>query len=179
MKINITGRQIEITDDLVDLFDKKLAKIDKYFSDASARIVLSSSRGRDRLELTVTNEGTLYRSEVAGESFRSDIDEAVENIDRQIRKNRTRLQKRLRDNAANKAAMEKFVSAAQLTAEAEDTEEIIRRKTFSKKPMTAEDAILEMNLLGHQFFAFVNVDNGAINVVYRRNDGGYGLLMPE
>ena len=179
MKTSITGRQIEITDDLVDLFDKKLAKLDKYFDDASARIVLSTSRGRDRLELTVTNEGTLYRSEVTGESFRSDIDEAVDNIDRQIRKNRTRLQKRLRDNAAGKAAMEKFVAAAQLTAEAEEKEEIIRRKTFSKKPMTADDAILEMNLLGHQFFAFVNVDTGAVNVVYRRNDGGYGLLMPE
>ena len=97
MKINITGRQIEITDDLVDLFDKKLAKLDKYFSDASARIVLSSSRGRDRLELTVTSEGMLYRSEITGETFRSDIDVAVDNIDRQIRKNRTRLQKRMRE----------------------------------------------------------------------------------
>lgn len=116
--------------------------------------------------------GTLFRSEVEGESFYHDIDVAVDVIERQLRKNKTRLEKRIRKEA--------FAEPEYAGEEIEeDSEELIRTKKFDLRPMTAEDAILQMNLLDHTFFVFLNQDTDSVCVVYRRNDGGYGLIETQ
>ena len=172
MKINITGRQIEITDDLVDLFDKKLAKLDKYFSnEGSATVTFSRKRNNENIEITISAANTLFRSETSDETFRNALDKAVDNIDRQIRKNTTRREKRLRKNAFNEVAPEEELS--------EPSARVVRTKSFRIKPMTVDEAIMQMNLLGHQFFVFADESTGDTCVVYCRRDGDYGLIVPE
>ncbi|MFA6947679.1 MAG: ribosome-associated translation inhibitor RaiA [Eubacteriales bacterium] len=174
MKITTIGRQMDVPEDLKALFDKKLSKFDKYFKDdAVAYITLSKKRGREILELTISSGGTLYRSEEENSTFQSALDCAVDSIDGQIRKNKTRLEKRLREGA--------FLKNTQLSSDIaeEEPEFNIRVKTFTFKPMTPEEAILQMNLLGHEFFAFKNIENSSVNVVYKRRDGGYGMIVPE
>ena len=172
MKLSITGRQMQLTDDLKLLFEKKLSKFDKFFrDDASGNIVLSRKHGSEYLELTITSSGTIFRAEENADTFQTALDRAMDAIERQIRKNKTKLERRLRDTSALQALS------------AEETEEegtIIRTKVFPMKPMTAEEAILQMDLLGHAFYVFRNVDaDGATQVVYRRADGNYGMIVPE
>ena len=116
--------------------------------------------------------GTLFRSEVEGESFYHDIDVAVDVIERQLRKNKTRLEKKIRKDAfaEPEAYSEEII---------EDSEELIRTKKFELRPMTTEDAILQMNLLDHTFFVFLNQDTDTVCVVYRRKDNGYGLIETQ
>lgn len=178
MKINIIGRQINVYEDTKEMINERLAKLDKFFSDEGvATVTLSHKHGTATMEVTIKAAGTLFRSEVNGDSFRTALDKSIDNIERQIRKNKTRLQKRLREGA--------FIadnSAAYTPADdiADEGEFVIRTKRFEYTPMSVEEAIMQMNLLGHQFFVFANADdNGSTCVVYRRKDGAYGLLMPE
>ncbi len=174
MKITVVGRQLNVYDEMKALIEKKLAKFDKFFpSEGDATVTLSSKHKERTLEITINAGGTLFRSEVRAESFRDALDDACSNIERQIRKNKTRLAKRLRENVFNPYPDESYDDI-----EAEE-EEIIRTKTFSLKPMSAEEAILQMNLLGHQFFVFNDDATHATCVVYKRHDGGYGLMVPE
>lgn len=171
MKINIIGRRMEVDESLKTLIDKKLAKLDKYFKDdAVAYVTMSREKNAERLELTVSSGGTLFRAEERDETFNNALDTAIDVIERQIRKNKTRLEKRLREGAfrAIEAQPEEFEEAFR-----------IREKTFVMKPMTPEEAILQMNLIGHEFFLFLNTETDALSVVYKRNDGGYGLIRPE
>ena len=172
MKVVITGRQLNVFDEMKELIEKKLSKLDKFFpKGATANVVLSARHGDKIMEITLQSGGTLFRSEVKADSFRDALDEAVSNIERQIRKNKTRLQKHLREQIV-------FPDVG-FDDTAEEEESILRTKTFSIRPMSPEDAILEMNLLGHNFFLFVNSETGKTCAVYRRNGGGYGLLEPE
>ena len=165
---------MEVTEDLKILFEKKLKKFDKFFNDdAAAYITLSRKRNLEVLELTISSAGTLFRSEKSSSTFNNALDEAIEAIDRQIRKNKTRLAKRLRDGAISALGEESFEEVA------EEEQFNIRVKTFPIKPMSAEEAILEMNLIGHNFFMFRNSESGDINVVYSKADGNYGLIVPE
>ena len=174
MKITVVGRQLNVYDEMKQLIEKKLAKFDKFFpSEGDATVTLSSKHKERILEITINADGTLFRSEVRADSFRDALDDACTNIERQIRKNKTKLARRLRENVFLPAPDEYFDDA-----EAED-EEIIRTKTFSPKPMSADEAILQMNLLGHQFFVFNDDATHDTCVVYKRHDGGYGLLVPE
>ncbi|MDD6799847.1 MAG: ribosome-associated translation inhibitor RaiA [Firmicutes bacterium] len=173
MKITITGRQMTVPEDFRELCEKKLSKFDKFFKDdAVAYVTLSRKRSKENLELTISSSGILYRCEEENATFNSALDEAVEAIERQIRKNKTRLEKKLREGA--------FVKEAMNSAAIEEEPEFqIRVKTFDLKPMTAEEAILQMNLLGHEFFVFVNTDTGETNVVYKRKDQNYGMIVPS
>lgn len=174
MKITVVGRQMNVYDEMKLLIEKKLAKFNKFFpSEPDATVTLSSKHNERNIEITINASGTLFRSEVRAESFRDALDTAATNIERQIRKNKTRLAKRLREDTFIPYPDESYDD---LEA---DEEEIIRTKTFSPKPMSAEEAILQMNLLGHQFFVFNDDAAGATCVVYKRHDGGYGLLVPE
>ena len=176
MKITTIGRQMEITDDLKELFERKLKKFDKYFhDDAVAYVTLSKRRSTEVLELTISSAGTLYRGERAAETFNNALDEVIDIIERQIRKNKTRLEKRLRDGAFTR----EIDSAEALPEIEEDTDFNIRVKTFPIKPMTPEEAILQMNLLGHSFYMFKNAESGEINVVYQRHDNSYGMIVPS
>ncbi len=175
MKITVVCRQITVDDDVKALVAKKLARLDKYFErEGDATVTFSKKRNRENLELTISAANTLFRSEVEDESFQNALDRSIDAIERQIRKNKTRLAKRLRAGAFNEAP--EYLPAEESE---EDPEFIIRKKSFYLKPMSAEEAILQMNLLGHQFFVFEDQDRGETCVVYARKDGAYGLIAPE
>lgn len=176
MKITTFGRQVEVTEDLKQLFDKKLSKFDKFFrDDAVANVTLRERKnGRKKLEITITSSGTLYRAENEEETFQTALDRAIDSIERQIRKNKTRLEKRLREGAFVRSAVEE--PAVEIEEEGEFD---IRVKSFAFKPMSVEEAILQMNLLNHEFFVFENDETHEVNVVYRRHSKKYGLITPD
>ena len=175
MKFTYAERSFNFTDDLREYAEKKLSKLDKYFrSDAEASITSQLERGRHCLEVTVRSNGMLFRAAARDPNVHHAIDTAESMIDRQIRKNKTRLEKRLRDGAFDRLP-EAYSSDDAVEEEREF--DIVRTKHFSVKPMTVEEAILQMNLLNHQFFVFKSVTNEEkFSVVYKRNDGGYGLI---
>lgn len=172
MKITVVGRQMSVYDEMKDLIGKKLAKFDKYFSgEGDATVTLCCKHNEKNLEITISAANTLFRSEVGAETFRDALDQAIDALERQIRKNKTRLAKRLRSGGLD------FPLEEIDTADA--PEDIIRVKTFPQKPMSPDEAILQMNLLGHQFFVFNDDQSARTCVVYARRDGGYGLIVPE
>ncbi len=175
MKITFVGRHMSVPEDMKLLLEKKLAKFDRYFAgEADATVTFSRKRNRENIEVTISAGGTLFRCETDDETFRNAIDHAVDTIDRQIRRNKTRLAKRLRPDAfAPSDVSETF------DEETEDDEIVIRRKSFDIKPMSVEEAILQMNLLGHEFFMFCDADSGDTCLVYTRRDGDYGLITPQ
>lgn len=173
MKILVVAKQIEITDDLRELFDKKLKKFDKFFGpETEAKLTLKERRNDEKkLELTINMNGTLFRAEETEPTFQTALDQAMSSIERQIRKHKTRLQKRIRTKS--------FDTAMASVPDSEEEKEFdIRVKEFDIKPMTAEEAILQMNLLDHSFFVFENEKSGKINVVYKREGSSYGLIEP-
>lgn len=173
MKVNIIGRQLNVWDEMKSTIEKKLTKFDKYFGDdAVATVALSIKHGQKCLELTI-DAGTIFRSEVEDETFRNALDRAVYLIERQIRKNKTRLERRLKSTSFDGLFFE--------TGEdfEEEKEFKIRKKSFPIKPMSVEEAIMQMNLLGHEFFVFRDDQSEEICVVYKRHDGDYGLIEDE
>lgn len=179
MKINAIGRQVAVTEDLKKLFDKKLAKFDKFFrDDAEANLKLRERKnGRKIIELTITSGGIIYRAETEDETYQNALDRDIYAIERQIRKHKTRLEKRLRDGTFERTiALDEIVDVPET---AEEGEFDIRVKKFSFKPMSPEEAILQMNLIGHEFFIFENDETHKINVVYKRHNDKYGLIIPD
>ena len=174
MKYIYAERNFDFGKDLKDYTEKKLSKLDKYFrSDAQASVTAKGERGHCCLEVTVRCDGMLMRAACRDtDPFRA-IDDAEATIDRQIRKNKTRLEKPLRDGA-----FEKYTVTSDSSPVEEEREfDIVRTKRFSVKPMPVDEAILQMNLLNHEFFVFKNAnDNDRFSVVYRRRDGGYGII---
>ena len=174
MKITIVGRKLNVYEDTRELIERKLAKLDKYFkSEATeATVTLSRKRNVSSLEVTINAGGTLFRSEVEADDFRIALDQTVDHIEGQIRKNKTKLAKRLRENVMDMSMIPDPVE------EAPENEPIIRVKQFEFKPMTPEEAIMQMNLLGHSFYVFRDITTGETCVVYTRKDGDYGLIEP-
>ncbi len=173
MKITIVGRQLNVFEDTKAMIEKKLAKLDKFFREGTAEAVVTLSRKRNTstLEVTINASGTLFRSEVDADDFRFAMDETIDRIERQIRKNKTRLAKRLRETTFIPETLSEEVAE-------EDPGLIIRTKQFEYQPMTAEEAIMQMNLLGHSFYVYNDADTGDTCVVYTRKDGTYGLIEP-
>ena len=172
MKITVSGKQMTVRPSLKELTEKKLAKFDRFFGDdAEAFVVYSCRHDLQYIEITIDYNGTFFRSEEGAESFQNAIDEAIESLERQIRKNKTRLEKRLRTGA--------FDTALPDDADEEEGEFQIRTKSFPIKPMSVEEAILQMELLGHQFFVFRDAETNEPCVVYRRKAGDYGLIIAE
>lgn len=177
MKINIIGRQINVYEDTKAMINERLSKLNKYFSDEGvATVALSHKHGTATMEVTIKASGTLFRSEVDGDSFRTALDKSIDNIERQIRKNKTRLQKRLREGAFIPDEPAAYTPADEAT---DEVEFIIRTKKFEFTPMSVEEAIMQMNLLGHEFFVFNDAETEETCVVYKRKDGNYGLIAPE
>ncbi len=176
MKITVVGRHMSVPDDLQVLAEKKLAKLDKYFAkEEKATVTFSRKRNRENIEITIAAANTLFRCETDDITFRNAIDRAVDTIDRQIRKNKTKLEKKWRAQGAAVAA-----GITDMADElSEDSEIIVRRKEFALKPMSVEEAILQMNLLGHEFFVFADESTDQTCVVYARKDGDYGLIVPQ
>lgn len=173
MKVIITGRKIDISAGMRSYTEKKLQKLDKFFDDAAdAQVTLSVEKDRQTAELTIYFGGYVYRAEDTTEDMYASIDRSVDLIERQIRKNKTRLEKKLRGGA--------FDVPNEATVEMEEKEfKIVRSKKHALKPMSPEEAILQMNLLGHEFFVFHNDETDKIDIVYRRKDGNYGLIEAE
>jgi len=175
MKINIIGRQLSVYQDTKDMIAEKLSKLDKFFGEeGSATVTLSHKRNLSTLEITIKASNTLFRSEVDAESFRDAMDRSIDNIERQIRKNKTKLRKKLREEIVWDNSFD-----AQPIEEEEQGDIIIRKKKFEYTPMSAEEAVMQMNLLGHSFFVFNDATSGRTCVVYARKDGKYGLIEPE
>ena len=171
MKITVIGRQMTVYEEMKDLIEKKLAKFDKYFSgEGEAVATLSCKHNQKNMEITISAANTLFRSEVGAESFRDALDICIENIIRQIRKNKTKLEKRSKEGEFTFPAFDEVLD--------EDPEFIVRTKEFELFPMSVEEAIMQMNLLGHQFFVFLNDETNSISVIYTRKDGSYGLINP-
>lgn len=171
MKSNIIARKYEVTADIRDRLEKKLSKLDKFFpEETSANVTFSSKRGRDNVEITIFHKSLTYRAEVYESDAITGIDKAVSIIERQIRKNKTKLEKRLRENAFSVVPDEEFadVSEEQIT--------IARNKQIEAVPMSAEEAVLQMNLTSHDFFVYRSEKDNKVNIVYKRYDGDYGLL---
>jgi putative sigma-54 modulation protein len=175
MKFTFTEKKVQVSDDLRDYAQKKIGKLDRFFKiESEAFVTFAIERGRHKAEITLNNNGIFYRVTETTSDMYASIDSAVAGIEGQIRKNKTRLSKRLRAGA-----LEREVKPSVSYAAEEDDQDfkIVRTKRFPIKPMAPEEAILQMNLLDHEFFVFKNQENqGAFSVVYRRNDGGYGLI---
>ena len=170
MQINFKSRNLEITDDLREYTEKRLSKFDKLIDAAEAAVTMRAVKDRQKIEVTIPYHGITIRGEEEGYDMHTCIDNVSEKLEKQIHKYRTRLIKRGRGGASHPVAEEPHWV---------EDEQPVRIKTFTTKPMSTEEAIMQMNLLGHSFFVFVNTDDTAVNVLYRRNDGAYGLLTPE
>lgn len=171
MILNISGRDLTVRNDLRTITEKRIAKLDKFFdNNAEVNVLYSKKRNLQIAEITVFAKGTIFRSEVESETFNNSLDEAIENIVRQIRKYKTKLERDLRTDA-----FAQFEDEIDL----DEPEIEVRTKTFPVKPMSMEEAILQMNLLGHMFFVFRDAHTSDICVVYKRKDGAYGLIVPQ
>lgn len=171
MKVTITAKKLNISQSFTDYAEKKLgAKLDRFFpEEAEAKITLAERRDMILLELTVKYNGIICRAEQAAKDKNDALDVTVDRIIRQIRKQKTKVEKSLRANAFEG-----------LAAEVEEDEyEVIREKKFVLRPMNIDEAILQMNLLDHKFFMFKNAETGVVNVVYKRDEGNYAVLVPE
>ena len=173
MMINIYGKQLTVRESLKELIDKKLGKFDKFFGEDTEAFVTCRTRKGDKIiEVTINYGNTTFRSEEESETFITALDRVVEGLERQIRKNKTRLEKTVKRGAF-------VIDVGDDDEYDEEGEFEIRVKTFPMKPMTPEEAILQMNLLGHEFFVFENEDTGSTCVVYKRKEGSYGMIAPE
>lgn len=175
MNITYIGRQVNITDDMKQLVEKKLAKFDRYFPEnADATVTFRKIRNDECMEITISVGGTLFRAEVQADMYSTALVRCVDTIEGQIRKNKTRLEKRMRSSFRSPEP----VPGDNVVIQEEEAFRI-RTKRFCLKPMTAEEAILQMNLLGHNFFIYTDADTSEICVVYKRTDDSYGVIIPE
>ena len=174
MKFQFSEKKVKLPGNVHAYAEKKVMKLARFFEeDAEALIVFSVEKNRNNVELTVRGAGTWFRAHESTSDMFASIDAAVGTIEGQIRKNKTRLARRLRQDAFVRSVEETSFAAE----EPEEELKIVRVKQFRFAPMTREEAVLQMNLLEHNFFAFRDMDNdGSFAVVYRRNDGGYGIL---
>ena len=179
MKFTFTEKRMDSSQDLRAYAVKKISKLDKLFkNEAEAYVTFSLERGRFLAEITIHANGMFYRASELTNDMYASVDSGVAAIERQIRRNKTRLEKKLREGAF----VEMEALPVYAPVEDDETEEfkIVRRKSFSIKPMGVEEAILQMNLLGHEFFVFRNMDEDeAVSVVYKRKQGGYGLISDD
>jgi putative sigma-54 modulation protein len=174
MNMKYTERKMTVSDTLKEYAEKKCSKLEKYFgAEPDVLITFSNERGMQTVEITLTTRGMTFRAQERTTDMYASIDGAVAALDRQIQKNKTRISKRLRSDSFAKAM-------PIMTDYSDEVFEVVREKELEEKPMTTEDAIMHMNNLSHAFFFFVNSERqGRHCVVYRRHDGGYGLLVSE
>lgn len=176
MKMNFTGKNMEVTDALRQVTTKKLSKLDKYFQqDIEGNVTFSTQKNHKIIEVTINLPGTIIRAEESSDDMYASIDRAIDVLERQIRKYKTRLQKRYQNGETIR-----FENVMPLPKDNETKKpKLVRRKRFNLKPMSHEEAILQMELLGHNFFVFVDADSLDVSVIYKRKDGDYGLIEPQ
>ncbi len=176
MRIDYTAKKVNLHEDFKKLAEKKINRLSRMFSDdATARVTVKVEKNRQTVEITIKDNSMIFRSEQTCKEMNEALDEVIYSLSRQIRKNKTKLNKKLRSQALGEFIAEKFDEEV-----SEEAYDIVKTKQFFLKPLTIEEAILQMNMLDHSFFVFVNSDSDdKLNVVYKRNDGKYGLLEPQ
>ena len=175
MKYNIRGDKLEVTDAIGNYVESKLDRLNKYFKedDILANVLLKVRGNRQIIEVTIPTDKFILRSEEEDKDLYAAIDLVTDKLERQIRKNKTRLNKQNFDNKFKELNFDYEVNNEE---ESSENESIVKRKKLEMKPMDEEEAILEMNLLGHEFFVYKDMHTDNINVLYRRKDGNYGLI---
>ena len=175
MKITITGRNLSLTDGLKNGVEKKLGKLDKFFqAETPCNVTLSTQKDMQKIEVTIPVKGSVIRAEEATPDMYQSIDLVVDVLERQIRKYKNKLIQR--HQAASDFSSE-FIE--EKPAQDEEEIKIVRTKHIDLKPMTAEEACLQMELLNHNFYVFLNAETNTVNVVYKRHDDTYGMIEPE
>ena len=178
MKYNVICRKVELSDNRKEKLLTKLKKLDKFFDeDVECKILVAEQRDEIVMEITIINKGFILRAEARNRDLIFAADECLSNLDRQIRKHKTKLAKHL-----HHSTIEQYSSIFENSEPVEDYKadfKIIKIKKVESKPMLVEEAVLQMNMLGHDFFIFLNPDTQKDNIVYRRKDGNYGLIETE
>ena len=174
MKITYTARKVNLRDNFKDRVEKKLKKFDKVFSDeAQGFVVVTLDKSSQTVEITIKDNSMVYRAEKTMPEMNDALDKCVDVLGRQLRKNKARLEKRLRSGS-----LEELVAPVEESAVEEEDYTVVRTKQIPVKPITVDEAILQMNMVGHKFYMFNNAETGEVNVVYARDNGAYGLLQP-
>lgn len=172
MNANITAIKTTVKPSFKDRAEKKLSKFDRFFDgNTEALIKVMAAHGEETVEITIVHKGIIFRAQRSGEDRNDALDDVVDVLFRQIVKNKRRLEK-----SFDKAAFANIGDEYTPDDQQDDVFEIVRTKRFAVKPMDVSEAILQMNMLGHNFFAFLNADDGVVDIVYKRDHGDYGLI---
>ncbi|MDY6011957.1 ribosome hibernation-promoting factor, HPF/YfiA family [Clostridium sp.] len=173
MKVTLITKNIELTPALKDMVEKKVSKLDKYFEgNVEAKATLTVQKNRHKVEVVIPFNGVLLRAEEITDDMYKSIDRVEEKLERQIRKQKTKLSKRINNQL-------KFSEIATDNFDEDYEGELVKTKKFAVKPMNVDEAILQMELIGHNFFVYKDADTNNVSVLYKRKDGNYGLLEPE
>ncbi|MFZ5652596.1 MAG: ribosome hibernation-promoting factor, HPF/YfiA family [Bacillota bacterium] len=174
MKVQVRGRNVEVTGALKEYVEKRLGKLDKYIDNlGDAQVTLTVEKDSHRIEVTIPINGMILRGEEATVDMYASTDMVVEKLEKQIERHKGKLLRRIGTGAARVG-----VPDIRQAAPEDDGPRVVRTKRFAIKPMAIDEAVLQMNLLGHSFFVFSNSETDQVNVVYRRKDGNYGLIEP-
>lgn len=177
MKVIVRGKNVAITDAIEDKITKKLALLDKYFimgQDVEAKVLIRTYPFGQKIEVTIPTEYVLLRAEETSDDLYEAIDLVIDKLERQIRKYKTKLSRKLKNN---KLAFN--INTLEALEEPEEEDVVVKTKTINPKPMDMEEAIMQMELIGHSFFVYKDIETNTVCVVYKRRDGGYGLLETE
>jgi len=176
LRIVVRGKNFEVTKALREWVEKKVGKIEKYFDNVKeAQVTLVVTRDRHRAEVTIPLDGIVIRGEEETGDMYASIDMVIDKIEKQVQKYKTKIDRKLRNESIKDLVQQR---AGSKNEEFEEPK-IVRTKRFAMKPMPVEEAIMQMNLIGHNFFVFRNAETEEVNVVYQRKDGNYGLIEPE
>lgn len=172
MKVIITSKNMNASDHLKQTIETKLDRLGKYFSnDIVANVTLSAEKGRQKIEATINAKGTIFRAEETTNDAYNGVDRVVEKLSSQMSRFKTKLQRKHKDNKELQ-----FAELPEIAGEEVEDMGVVRRKQFDLKPMSVDEAIMQMELLEHTFFVFLNMESDTVNVVYKRKDNDYGLL---
>ncbi len=175
MKFTHVGKNYKVGANLKEIAEKKLGKVDKYFAeDIEARVTYSQEGQLEKAEVTILIPGTVLRAEHSTEDIKNSLDRVVDSLESQIRKHKTKLQRRY-----NTGKTIRFENILEEEEPEEDPKKIVKVKKFGLKPMNSEEAILQMELISHDFFVFLDSETDLVKVVYKRRDGNYGILEPD
>ena len=174
MIVKVSAKNMTMTDALRNVVEKKLSKLDRYFDpELEAQATLSVQKNRQIIEVTIPFNGVILRGEEVNDDMYTSIDLVLDKLERQIRKQKTKLARRIHNDSV------RFQSIPEIEEDEKEEPKVVKTKRFAIKPMSTEEAVLQMELLGHSFFVYENANSEEVNVVYKRKDGNYGLIEPE
>lgn len=177
MNVILTGKNMDITDALRDQVKKKVRKLERYFEPGTeVQVTMTVEKNRHILEVTIPFDGVILRAEESTDDMYASIDMVLDKLERQIHKHRTKLERKIRSGAFRH---DQPLFSEQIALDDGREPTVVRTKRFAIKPMALEEALMQMDLIGHSFFVFTNAETEEVNVLYRRRDGNYGLIEPE